>query len=533
MPPDRSAADRASRARLHSRYTPEAEAERYLKEALGDRRPSLALILGAADNHLGKALRSTLPGVRIVVLQPSRGLSASMADRPDLLWEPGSGVDADAVLDYAASDGKAAAGVAVIEWPPAMRAYPEGAQAIRRAAAAFLERNAAGAATRSYWAARWLKNSLRFALALGARGGRPLALERGAGPLIVAGAGPGLAPALRGLKEAGLTGAAGGRLWCLASGAEASLAAGFAPSLCVATDPGHWNRLHIRRAYALGLPLALPPSAAAPAAALESGSVLPLDLGTPFDRAALAACGADASPAGVAGTAFGSALSLALASSDGPVIALGMDLAARGFAAHTAPYALDAVDLLPVSRLSPRDAVMGAQAYERYPERLGAWRLSRAFKAYAQDSYASAADAARCLRLSDSPVDCGLPRIGLGELAALLRDAQDGAGPSLSEGRPLCPPRERALALEAWLREEGQRLSEALAARASPPTTGADRLRAPFSHDDVVALLALCGREAAVAVAQAARGELGADEAEAADRALGRGLRRYLEALFA
>lgn len=533
MPPDRAAAERASRARLHSRYAPEAEAERYLKEAIGDRRPSLALILGAADNYLGKALRFRLPGVRIVALQPARDLSGSMVDRPDLLWEPGNGVDADAILDYAASDGKAAAGVAVVEWPPAMRAYPEGAQAIRRAAAAFLERNAAAAATRSYWAGRWLKNSLRFALALGVRGGRQLALYRGAGPLIVAGAGPGLAPALRGLREAGLADAAAGRLWCLASGTEASVAAGFYPALSVATDPGHWNRLHIRRAYALGLPLALPPSAAAPAAALESGAVLPLDLGTPFDRAALDACGAQSVRASAAGTAFGSALSLALASSDGPAIAIGMDLAARGFAAHARPYALDAVDLQPASRLSPREALIGAQAYERYPERLGAWRLSRAFKAYAQDSYASAADAARCLRLSDSPVDCGLARVGPGEFLASLRDAPAGAGPRLIDAVPPRPPRERASALEAWLREERRRLGEALAARASTAAQGDGRARAPLSHDDAVALLALCGREAAVAVAQAARGELGAAEAEAADRALGRGLERYVEALFA
>lgn len=530
MPPDRSAADRASRARLHSRYAPEAEAERYLKETLGDRRPSLALILGAADNYLGKAIRSTLPGVRIVVLQPARGLSGNMADPPDLLWEPENGVDAGAVLDCAASDGKAAAGVAVIEWPPAMRAYPEGAETIRRAAAAFLERSAAAAATRSYWAERWLKNSLRFALALGVRGGRQLALYRGAGPLLVAGAGPSLGPALRALREAGLADAAAGRLWCLASGAEACVAAGFYPTLCAATDPGHWNRLHIRRAYALGLPLALPPSAAATAEALESGSVLPLDLGTPFDRAALAACGAKAVRASVAGTSFGSALSLALSSNEGPVVALAMDLAARGFAAHAGPYALDPVDLLAISRLTPRESLLGAQAYERYPERLGAWRLSRAFKAYAQDSYASAADAARCLRLSDSPVDCGLTRVGSNELEALLRCAQEGAGPGLVEGVPLRPPRDRALALEAWLREERRRLGEALAARASA-APGDDRAGAPFSHDDAVALLALCGRGAAPAVAQAARGELGAAEAEAADRALGRGLERYLEAL--
>lgn len=533
MPPDRAAAERATPARLHSRYAPDAEAERHIKEALGNRRPSLALILGAADNYLGKALRSTLPGVRIVVLQPGRGLSGSMVDLPELLWEPDRGLDAGAILDYAASDGKAAGGVAVIEWPPAMRAYPEGARAIRLAAASFLERNAAAAATRSYWAARWLRNSSRFALALGRRGGRQLSIRRGAGPLIVAGAGPGLAPALRAIREAGLVGAVEGRLWCLASAAEAVVAAGFSPTLCLATDPGHWNRLHIRRAFADGLPLALPPSAAAPAASLESGPVLALDLGAPFDRAALAACGAVASPASAAGTAFGSALSLALASSDGPAIAIGMDLAARGFAAHAQPYALDAVDLAAVSRLSPRESVLGAQAYERFPDRLGAWRLSRAFKAYAQDSYASAADSARCLRLSEGPVGCGLSSVGPGEFLSLIRDASAGAGPSLSEGAPLRPPRDRALALEAWLREERLRLGAAIASRASPAALGDGCPPTPFPHDDAVALFAFCGRDAAVAVAQAARGELGAAAAEAADRALGRGIERHLEDLIA
>jgi len=151
-------------AAFYSRYAPDSEAERYAQAMLADKRPSLIFILGAGRNYLGKACRRLSAGARIVLIQPDASFESELVDLPDRAWHPGLDMGLEELLADSLDDGKAAGGIAVLEWRPILNAFPQEAAAMQSALASALERYSSAAATRSYWARRWLRNSVRFAL---------------------------------------------------------------------------------------------------------------------------------------------------------------------------------------------------------------------------------------------------------------------------------------------------------------------------------------------------------------------------------
>jgi hypothetical protein len=512
-------------AAFYSRYAPDKEAERYALALLADKKPSLIFILGAGKNYLGLACRRLSPGARIVALQPDAGFEAELVDIPDRSWHPDLELS---LLDFLAAcldDGKAAGGIAVLEWQPVLNAFQSQADSMRNALSAALEHYATAAATRSYWAQRWLRNCLRFAL----KARRFARIRPSSGSLALACAGPSLEYALKAFQTAGLP------FWALASAEEALERRGIQPSLVLSSDPGHWAALHLRPALSGACPLALPPSAALPATLLEGGAaIVALDTGMDFEAMALEAAGAEALQARSSGTAAGTALSLALASCEGSVYVLGQDLAARGLSAHARPYALDRVDFSRASRLSPESQQRSSLIYERFSIRRGEWRLSRAFNAYAQDTFLSDAELKRCLRVSDSPVDSdvrkAVPGVAIPELrlrtgpSSARPDAESstGAGPRFEEYASPFGLRERAERMAGALEREGLRLSSLI-------ELGSLESSAPVNAADAAGLLAFAGRSAAPFIAEAARGRVNANSTQTARQGLEQGMAALLE----
>ncbi|HAE22013.1 MAG TPA: hypothetical protein DCG47_06795 [Spirochaetaceae bacterium] len=507
-------------AAFYSRYAPDKEAERFARAMLADKKPSLIFILGSGRNYLGKACRQLSPGARIVVVQPDGSFEAELIDMPDASWCPGGDESLADFLTSCLDDGKAAGGIALLEWQPLLSAYPREAEYMRSALSMALEHYSSAAATRSYWARRWLRNSVRFAL----KARRFARIRQGAGSLALACAGPSLEYALDTCQKAGLP------IWALASAQEALEWRGFKPSLVLSSDPGHWAAFHLRAALAGACPLALPPSAALPAALLEGGaSIVALDTGMAFEAMALNAAGAEPLSARSSGTAAGTALSLALAACDGTVYMLGQDLAARSLSAHARPYALDRIDFSTPARLAPESQQRSALIFERYGSRQGAWRLSRAFNAYAKDAFLSQADRKRCLRLSDSPVDNELTKVapggalpGISLPNAQAPQAATQSGPRFEEYAPPFGLRERADRMAASLEREGARLAS-LVQLSSLSGAG------PLSTADASSLLAFAGKAAAPFIAEAARGRVESGSVHSASLGLKQGLAALLE----
>ncbi len=473
----KSGAPSASRGslRLHSAYDPVAEAERFLDTALGGKKPPLVILAGACLDYLSPTLRKRLPGSTILSLQfdpafRGRGPLASS----DL---PPTSVSGDhrfaehfpdeedlAAFLEARLDEDLASGLCCLEWPPAVRAYPEEAERTARVLRAAVDKAVSSAATLKVFGASWFANACRsFLLVEGLA--EPARLG---GPIVLAAAGPSLEAALQDLEP--YRGAF--RLVAVSSALAAIRARGFRVDLVVATDGGFWSRAHL---YPLATeapsprPVIASPLSALPSARLAGVADLLLIEQDGFPERELAAALGGGLRLPCHGTVSGTALALAGLLSDGsPILCAGFDFAALGPRGHASPHGFDRFLDGEASRLAPGEGRVFSRAIADTPNQLGEgpWRSSRSLATYAAALGAEALSARRgggLFRLRPSPVAVGgLETIQPGRLGAIL------PGPAL-------PPPERRVraapprpAREAALRRlfEASRQAARLAAEA-------------------------------------------------------------------
>lgn len=387
------------------------EARRHVVAALAGKHPSIVFILGGGRNYIGSIISEQLPHACTVLLQPTAEFDGTEVQLPSLQWSPASARPLASVLAAALAGERLAGGVSLIEWPPVVTQFPESSGMIRSAVMAELQKASADAATSAFWSGRWLRNSLRFATSRVTLA----TIEPGNAPIIVACAGPGLADSLSDIHRYRQHVA----LWSLASAHAALSQAGLEPDLVIATDPGYWNGHHLYAAIRRRTPVAMPPSAFAPGLLFGASSIVPLDTGLSFERAALQTAGMSSHTAQASGSSAGTAIALALASTTGPVGVVGLDLAAHAMADHAVPYALDFVEAEHATRLQPSYSRRSARILDAYPGRDHHWRLSRTFTTYASTMAPGPADRYRTFRCSDSPVELPIRRSTMEQELAL------------------------------------------------------------------------------------------------------------------
>jgi hypothetical protein len=441
---------------VHSRYDPEREALRFAEKEIGAASPSHVVLLGPCLHYLALAVRSILPGARIVALQYSAFFADTAGKEADAVWHPGMPRGLEAFLD-SSLDEDAIAGVAVLEWEPASRAFPSEAQAARGAVRDSLDRLASSAATVKSAGRRWIANACASFLLVE----RAWAPERSTLPVLVVAAGPSLEASLAGLspwKGSFLTVA-------VSSALAACRYAGLEPDLVVSTDGGYWSRLHLFPLAARALPLASPLTALPSAAIYRDSGLLLLDQRT-FAESQLLPELCPALPIAPHGTVSGTAIRLAARLSEGALIVAGLDLASRGDLDHARPHGFDAVAAKSVSRTAPLEASIWERNLASIPLPQTPWKSSRSLAAYAGAlSLDSSPLAGRLFRLGASPVPLrGFCEIGLEKLGGLL--SRSAAPPILRlRDLPLPKPRSRepilARKLASW-RELAGRATEEL-----------------------------------------------------------------------
>jgi hypothetical protein len=485
---------------FHSRYDPVREAARHVDAVLAGKRPSVIFIIGGGLNYIGSVAAERFPKATRVSLQPSDIFDGKELDSPSLRWSPSSGSSLYATISMAVADNRLAGGVAIVEWPPVVARFEAGSERIRRVLRDVLETASADSATTGFWASRWLRNSVRFAIAVSGEA----AVARGDGPIVVACAGPSLESSLPGIRRV----RADIALWALASAVPALLKGGLRPDMTVSTDPGFWNGSHLRASRDAGIPIAMPPSAFASGETLSSSDVLSLDTGLCFERIAIDAAGLSSERTSPAGSAAGSALALALRLTSGRVLLAGYDLAALGLQEHCRPYSFDVLDETSEARLSPALSARTARVLTGYPEPSGPWRRSRAFSAYAATIRASPEDEDRVFRSGTSPIETGMRRGG-------IDDIMGGSGEP-----PVCMPLAgRRRRTEADTRAAMRDALCALADRSLYASLAAIKEGTPLPYEATLFYKALAPKTAAPLIADAARGQSTVAAAAAADAA--------------
>ncbi len=473
---------------FHSRYAPFKEAQRHVESMLSGKKPALVFIIGGGLNYISEVFAEQHPKIICVSLQPSDDFIGHEVIVPQSSWYPSSNRSLRETIMNAIAGNRLAGGVMVLEWPPVVNHFQDTSDLIRGTLRDVLEGASSDAATTGYWATRWLGNSIRFVKSIK----RTARLTAGSSLIVLACAGPSLAELMPRLRASRSDMA----LWALASAVPALLRNGLLPDLVIATDPGYWNGAHLRDALFQKIPIAMPPSSYASCGILQQATIIPVDTGLSFERAAIKATNSVYETARAAGSAAGTALSLALRWTDGPIALAGYDLAAKGLVDHVQPYAFDILDEKKAGRLASAYSARASRVLDTYPFNYGEWRGSRAFSACADTIRVPEYEATRVFRLGTSAVETPFRRADFSDIPVVSRAMPECIGtPARTDmSNTACDEAVWAM-LEHLSREAFEQASSAI------------NNSEPIPYDSALYYKALAPRESASLIADAARGE--------------------------
>ena len=365
--------------RLHSRYRPETEAERYIDALNPSRDVDFFILVEPGMGYLIDALRKRCPDSRAVVLHADPAFRKFDALRPSVLaWHPGCGKTAQEFLEGAIPEGASAR---IIEWRPSLAEYGPACLELVRESADFIKRAEASRRTAAAFGRRWVRNFFRNLALL-----RTALLYGHLGmPVVVAGSGPSLEnalPEIRAAREGVFVLASSSSLPALAAG-------GVMPDMAICADGGGWAPMHLHACFRMGeagrpLKLAGVLCAALPSRCSEL-PILPVCDGSLWQTLALRAARVPSAIVPQRGTVTASALELAFALGAGGVFLAGVDLSVEGIRSHARPYGFDHLFSGAASRLLPAYSQAFARSrgireggsHEIYAawfrSRLGAW----------------------------------------------------------------------------------------------------------------------------------------------------------------
>ncbi len=350
---------------LHSPYDPEKEARRFVVESIKQPNPSTVLLLGAGLGYLYREMRRSFPNAAVILVFYHEAVwesfaAAAVAVPPGTFWHPGQ---KDSLLQFLRSriHELEAEGLTVVEWPASARVFPEASLRANQALHQLYREIRGTLVTTAALGRRWLKNSLANFLGI-EKVFPPPRRAPGTDPIVIAASGPslqegiGFLSAYRGSIE----------LWALPSSLNFLLSQGLLPDCVVITDPGYYAFDHLHCARDHGIHLTMPLSAARGSWRI-SARVSLVNQETPVERTLLGRAGVAAPVVPAQGTVAATALLLALAREQAPVIFMGLDFCYRDIISHVRPNNFENWLAPKSNRLSPLHHLIFSLAAQQAP----------------------------------------------------------------------------------------------------------------------------------------------------------------------
>jgi hypothetical protein len=337
---------------LHSRYNPQAEAERYINALNINDNIECFILIEPGMGYIVPALQARYKNSKIIALHidifPPAGIPAlCVKDSIEMPLEAASIVQAFLEKEAAETD---ASNIRIIEWRPSMNFYGKDYVFLLSCVVEFIKRLDAGQRTVSVFGKRWIRN---FFKNLGLINEALLYRETDI-PVIITGCGPSLEktlPFIRNLQDQ-----------CIILASSSSLMAlqnnGINADIIIATDGGSWALMHIYHyfrnnyftnnggyGFAVNLCAALPSQCKGPFLILNDGSF--------WQSIVLSGLALPSIIIPQKGTVTASAVELALILSTGNIFLAGMDLSINDIRTHVRPYGFDYLFTESASRFSP------------------------------------------------------------------------------------------------------------------------------------------------------------------------------------
>jgi hypothetical protein len=333
-------------SKLHSKYNPQREAQRYLDALKIDNDINCFILIEPGMGYMIHVLREKRPDSKILVLHADACFRTLPGVCPgDAVWYPDGEINAQGFLE---AEVPLAARIRIVEWRPGLNVYGDKVLGLVRESAEFIKRLEAGRRTDAFFGKRWVRNFFRnLALFQNTLMYRKMDI-----PIVITGSGPGLEamlPRIFALRDNIFIIAASSSLMALASG-------GITPDMVISTDGGGWALTHLYSFFRhLGSKrgiLALSLCAAVPSQC-SGVPLLPMNDGSLWQSIALHAIGFPSVLIPQRGTVTASALELALEISNGNIFLAGMDLSVCDIRSHARPNGFDHLLFGAATRLRP------------------------------------------------------------------------------------------------------------------------------------------------------------------------------------
>ncbi len=375
---------RAAGITLHSSYNPEREAGRFAEGLSCPFVPEFVLVTEPALSYCADFLKKRFPSAELCAVRYCRAFQEYDKKWSRVFYfERGDSPALFAEKLFASLGEEGLCSCLAAAWQPSARAFPETDRAVWESIQSAVVKSRTVLLSRSYFAARGLKNALAFCLSVQTQA----QLRRGSMPVVVTASGPSLGPAVPLLRQSRDS----FFLIAVSSSLSVLLASDLVPDLVISTDSGWWAKKHLEALRRRDdIVLAVPPEGGCDRQILERARILPLRYDDGPESAVAEACGIRSMRAERNGTVSGTAAVFALSVTTGSVFLCGLDLSESEGFQHAQPNRIEIMSAARDCRLRPKEL---RQTQERFGG--GAMRIYREWFSTRTDGFAE-----RVFRLS-------------------------------------------------------------------------------------------------------------------------------------
>lgn len=334
--------------KLHSTYSPEKEAQRFVDSLECSFSPAFVLITEPALSYTSAFLRERFPNSKLCCIRYTNFFSEydSQWDKC-FYYSPSDGIPlSQHIYNYMGEEGISSC--LFISWAPSDKVFSEQSDFAWKQIKEAILKSRTVLATMTYFAKRWTKNAIRFCLFAK----KTAYIQKGDSPVIVCASGPSLKSSIPYL----IKNRPNFFLLAVSSSVKPLLENNIIPDLILSTDGGYWAKQHLSFAMKnnYDIPVALPLEAAC-YGDIFNQTIVPLSYGDGCGEALLNECKYTRTKAMRNGTVSGTAAKLAMDITRGNVFFCGLDLSpSKGFG-HTQPNELEETNSLKDNRLTTKE----------------------------------------------------------------------------------------------------------------------------------------------------------------------------------
>ena len=329
---------------LHSKYSPTNEAKTFVNNIDCSFNPAVIFVVGAGLPYCFSYLKARFPLAIVATIQCTKDFLKYDTSWDTVFYLNDNEKNLSEKIFSTFGEDKLFSTLC-ISWNPSLQIFAEKTQRALKAVLKSIAQSKDLLITRTFFNKRWTLNTLRFFTFLHS----VATIKTGTQSVFIAASGPSLKDSMpfikRNRKKIFLV--------AVSSSCNYFIENNIFPDVAISTDGGYYAKKHLECLIDKNIPIMLSAESAFPAKLLEQNKVIPLCYNDGLEAELFSMCGIPHVGASRNGTVSGTAVSLFLKLSNGPILLGGLDLCTNKNFVHVNPNKLELLDSLSDNRFLP------------------------------------------------------------------------------------------------------------------------------------------------------------------------------------